>query len=111
MMRPTKKYELTDIRHPQHPTTKQIRAIRDIPLMGIKKGAVGGFVETEYNLSQTDESWIGPCVVVKEQVRVMYDSYIRGVTVLSGICYIGSPHCPPAPCGPTVIVEKNKSTK
>lgn len=103
-----KKYVLTENMHPEHPTTKQIMAIRDIPSMNIKKGNFGGFVETEYNLAQTDNSWIGTGVVVKDQVRVLYDTYVCGVLVLNGNAFIGSPLCPPAKCGPTIIVEKSK---
>lgn len=103
----SKKYIITDNVHPQHPTTKQIMAMRDIPSMNIKKGDLGGFIETEYNLAQTDNSWLGTGVVVKNQVRVLYDTYVLGVMVLDGIAFIGSPLCPPAKSGPTVIVEKS----
>lgn len=67
----SKKYIVTDNTHPQHPTTKQIMAIRDIPSMNIKKGDLGGFIETEYNLAQTDNmvrnrgggEGLGSCVI------------------------------------------------
>lgn len=37
----------------------QIRALRDIPRHGVNAGDLGGWVESEDNLSQEDDSWIG----------------------------------------------------
>lgn len=48
----TDKYEITDEAHPYSPALKRIRALRGIKQYGIKKGDLGGFIESEYNLSQ-----------------------------------------------------------
>ena len=45
-----KKYELTEEVNKQG--LHRIRALKDIPLYGVKKGDLGGFVERENNLSQ-----------------------------------------------------------
>ena len=37
----------------------QIIALRDIPMHGVSAGDLGGWVESEDNLSQEDDSWIG----------------------------------------------------
>ena len=53
-----KKYELTDetITHCGH-TLHRIRALRDFGT--IKKGDLGGFVESEGNLSHEGDCWVG----------------------------------------------------
>lgn len=40
-------------------TVHEIRALRDIPLHGVRKGDLGGWIENEGNLSHDDESWVG----------------------------------------------------
>lgn len=60
MMRTTNlKYEITNIVHKKYPFLHRIRALRDIG-DEVKKGDLGGFVESEDNLSfePDDTSWI-----------------------------------------------------
>ncbi len=54
-----KKYEITDITHPDHPWLHRIRAKMDIG-ESVKAGDLGGFVESESNLSfePSDEAWL-----------------------------------------------------
>ena len=53
------KYEITDITHEKYPFLHRIRALRDIG-NDVKAGDLGGFVESEENLSyeKDDEAWI-----------------------------------------------------
>ena len=53
------KYEITDIAHEKYPFLHRIRALRDIG-SDVKAGDMGGFVESESNLSfeQGDDAWI-----------------------------------------------------
>ena len=45
------KYEITDIAHPQYPWLHRIRALQDVR-EDVHQGDLGGFVESERNLSQ-----------------------------------------------------------
>ena len=53
------KYEITDIAHEKYPFLHRIRALRDIG-SEVKAGDLGGFVESESNLSfdSGDDAWI-----------------------------------------------------
>ena len=51
-----KRYELTDIRNGK---LRRIRALRDIPRYNVKAGDLGGWVESEKNLSQEGDCWVG----------------------------------------------------
>ena len=53
-----KKYEITDIAHPDNPKLHRIRALTDVGT-DVHKGDLGGFVETEDNLDQEGFAWIG----------------------------------------------------
>lgn len=52
------KYEITDIAHEKYPFLHRIRALRDIR-PGVRAGDLGGFVESEHNLSfePGDNAW------------------------------------------------------
>ena len=69
-----KKYELTEEvnEHGLH----RIRALRDIPLYGVKKGDLGGFVERENNLSQEGDCWIADNATVKDFAGVHDDALV-----------------------------------
>jgi hypothetical protein len=68
------KYELTE----RDPDTGlyRIRALRDIPLYGVKAGDLGGFVESEKNLSQDGDAWISGNALVSGNARIEHDAYI-----------------------------------
>ena len=51
------KYEITDIVHPQYPWLHRIRALRDVR-EDVHAGDLGGFVQSEENLSQEGQCWI-----------------------------------------------------
>ncbi len=46
-----KKYEITDIAHPDNPKLHRIRALTDVGT-DVHKGDLGGYVETEDNLTK-----------------------------------------------------------
>lgn len=72
-----KKYELTGIRGTNRlripECTQRIRALRDINNPGmplIRAGDLGGFVESEENLSQEGECWVAADAAVYDQAKV-----------------------------------------
>lgn len=60
----------------------RIRAIRDIPEFNIRKGAIGGFVESYDNLS--DHAWVCGNAVVCGNARVSGDAWIHSDAVVFG---------------------------
>lgn len=88
----------------------RINAVKSIPSIGVKSGDLGGFVQSELNLSQSGSAWIHPNSFVKGSARVSGDSYIGdncqistgkisgiselyGVTVLDGDSKITIDNC------------------
>ena len=83
-----KKYELTDetIEHNGH-TLHRIRALRNFG--SVRSGELGGFVESEANLSHEGDCWVGGDAKVYECARVFGDAEIFGrVEVSSDRDYI-----------------------
>ena len=89
------KYEITDIAHGKYPFLHRIRALRDVGA-AVKAGALGGFVEGEWNLSYEDaDSWIahdaiaanGACVeggsLLRDQAVVCGEARVRGMSMIS----------------------------
>jgi len=64
-----KKYEILE--------TGRIRALVDIETLGVKVGDIGGFVETEYNLSHEGNCWISDNARVVGHSRVMRDALVH----------------------------------
>jgi hypothetical protein len=58
------------------PGLRQIRALRDIPVWGVNKGDLGGWIGSEECLAQDDESWVGSGASVDSQSKVMRDSLV-----------------------------------
>lgn len=88
----------------------RINAVKRIPSLGIDVGDVGGFVESELNLSQTGSAWIHKNSFVKGSARVSEDAVIgdncqifagnvsgisdlKNVTILSGDRNINIRNC------------------
>lgn len=88
----TRKYELTDETLTLNDTTTlhQIKALVDIPESYIKAGDVGGFVETEDNLSHDGACWIfdDACVFGKAVVRnnaiICDGAFVHDNAIISG---------------------------
>ena len=67
-----RKYELTDQIKTigNGHTLHQIRALIDIPRYGVKAGDLGGWVETENNLSHEGDCWVGGSALVYGHAQV-----------------------------------------
>ena len=84
-----KKYEITDIAHPQYPWLHRIRALRDVKA-SVHFGDLGGFVQSEENLSQEGHCWITDDAIAAEEAYVsgnatLWDSSCaRGCATITG---------------------------
>ena len=84
-----KKYEITSLAHPQFPWLHRIRALADIN-EEVHKGAWGGFVEHEQNLSQEGTCWIydqAICcehAVVERSAVLFQESLAKGNALVTG---------------------------
>ena len=66
----TKKYEITDIAHPIYPELHRIRALRQVA-GEVPYGALGGFVQSEANLSQEqDDAWLYDDSISRDEANV-----------------------------------------
>lgn len=95
MKKPYRKYKLTE-NHKTIGTTDgsesafQIKALVDIPTIGVKKGDLGGFIANEKCLSHEGDSWVfeGGFValgsVVTENAQVMGDTRVSGNSNIRG---------------------------
>jgi hypothetical protein len=83
------KYEITDIPHEKYPFLHRIRALRDIGGQ-VKAGNLGGFVESESNLSFApgDESWIYDDAIAAGSGFVDKNSRLRDFAVVCGDGYV-----------------------
>lgn len=73
-----KKYELIE----QKNGLFRIRALRDFSFLS--KGDMGGYVQSEANLSQEGNCWIDPTSVVLENAVVSENAYIGAGSVING---------------------------
>lgn len=79
-----KKYEITDIAHPEYPFLHRIRALRDIGPT-VKAGDLGGFVEGEHNLSYEDcDAWISHDAIAANGAVVTDGTLLRDQAVICG---------------------------
>lgn len=82
-----KKYELTnETTKVNGRTLYRIRALKTIStnLMLVQEGELGGFVESEFNLAQEGNCWIGDNAVVFKNARVYDNAIIRGHSYIYG---------------------------
>ena len=79
------KYELTNesIKHCGRDLYR-IRSLEDLPSHGVKKGDLGGFLESEANLSQSGQSWIASEAKVFGGAQVSGDAKVSGNTQVFG---------------------------
>ena len=73
------KYEITDMAHEEYPFLHRIRALRDI-CGEIRAGDIGGFVESESNLSAEP----GDCAWIFDDAIAAGDAYVSKGSVMSG---------------------------
>ena len=80
------KYELTtETTTPSAGSTLyRIRALKDIPLYGVIVGDLGGFLESETNLSQEDDCWVRDNAMVYGGAKVYGDALIKGEAQVFG---------------------------
>lgn len=84
-----KKYEITEITHPKYPWFHRIRARCQVNEQ-VGPGALGGYVQTEDNLSQDGTCWIYDQAICCEEAVVeddgrMFDGAVaRGSALISG---------------------------
>jgi hypothetical protein len=72
-----KKYEFTgEVKYIGRKILHRIRALRDIPEYGVKAGDLGGWVETEWNLSHYGEAWVMGSARVMGAARVMDSAWV-----------------------------------
>ncbi len=79
------KYEITSIAHEKYPFLHRIRALRDIG-SEVKAGDLGGFVESESNLSfePGDDAWIFHDAIAAGEGCVDQGSILRDRAVVCG---------------------------
>ena len=72
-----RKYEFTDetIEINGH-TLHRIRSLIDIPELCVKAGKLGGFIESEENLSHEGNCWIGDNAVVYDGSKVFGNAHV-----------------------------------
>ena len=83
------KYEITDIAHEQYPFLHRIRALRDVG-GEVKAGDLGGFVESERNLSfePDDDAWIFDEAIVCNNAYVDQGAVLREDAIACANAYI-----------------------
>lgn len=89
MIMTNQKYEITNIAHEKYPFLHRIRALRDVG-SEVKAGDLGGFVESESNLSFApgDDAWIFDDAIVCNDGYVDKGSFLRGEAVVCGDAYV-----------------------
>ena len=78
------KYKITKVTSYINLKLHRIRALRDIPAIGVKKGDPGGFIEKEENLSQDGDCWVSDDAWVSEYACVSGDAQIFGASHIFG---------------------------
>ena len=83
------KYEITDMAHEEYPFLHRIRVLRDI-CGEIHAGDIGGFVESESNLSTEpgDCAWIFDDAIAAGDAYVDRDACLRGDAIACGSAYV-----------------------
>ena len=84
-----RKYEISDITHPHHPWLHRIRATMDI-CESVKTGDLGGFVESESNLSfePGDDAWLFDESICCGDAYVCKDAILRGGAIAKDKAYV-----------------------
>lgn len=83
-----KKYEFTGERQTKKFGTtttevKEIRALRDIPSIGLKTGDIGGFLRAETSLSHEGDCWVFRGSVVHTGARVKGNAKVFGNSIIA----------------------------
>ena len=82
----SKKYELTSETMTKFGVTfRRVKALRDIPRFGVKKGDKGGWVDAEKRLDQAGDAWVYGDARVYGNARVSGNARVLVVTNIDGI--------------------------
>ena len=88
-----KKYEVTDIPHPYYPWLHRIRALYSFR-SDVQKGQLGGYVQSEDNLSQEGTCWLFDNAISFENAYVSQDAVIKDVARVQGSALVsGTAEC------------------
>lgn len=66
----------------------RIRALRDIPRHGVTTGDLGGWIESERNLAQSDNAWVSDDACVSGDAYVYGDAHVSGAARVYGDAYV-----------------------
>lgn len=83
------KYELLDndtILSPNGTTLRRIRALKSFDCIGV--GDLGGYIESELNLSIYDNAWISDNAIVFERAQVYDNAKVSGSARISGNAFV-----------------------
>lgn len=84
-----KKYEIADIAHPSNPKWHRIRALEYIG-EDVEPGDLGGFVESEDNLSQEGVCWIFNDAIACESALVSGNAVLKDQAVARGTALVSN---------------------
>ena len=97
-----KKYELTsETKVINGLELHRIKAIKSFGSVG--KGELGGWIESEKNLSQRGDAWVYRHAIVYDNARVYVNAMIRGDAIVSGNAVV----CGNAVVRGTVVISEN----
>ena len=78
-----KKYEITDIAHPDNPNLHRIRTVTDLT-EDVLAGMLGGYVESYDNLDQEGRAWISEDAIACENAVVCGDAVLTNHAAVMG---------------------------
>lgn len=79
----SQKYEISEIAHPKYPWLHRVRALWEFR-PGVRPGDLGGFVQSEENLSQDGTCWIFDEAIVCDDAFVDQQATVSGAAVVRG---------------------------
>ena len=83
------KYEFTgEVKYIGRKILHRIRAVRDIPEYEIKSGDMGGWLETEKNLSHNGSAWVTDSAVVMDEAFVTGDARVTDSARVTGLALV-----------------------
>lgn len=88
LSQPDKKYEITDVAHPDCPELHRIRALRRVR-DDVLAGELGGFVQSEANLSQDkDEAWLYDDSISRHEASVCGGAQLHDQAVAQDLALV-----------------------
>ena len=87
-----KKYKITQLSHPQYPWLHRIQALKTINER-VEAGELGGFVQSEQNLSQEGTCWIYDDAICCGEALVKQDAELHDGAVAAGFSIITGDAC------------------